>query len=168
MTTWLDRFLASRPDPSQTPPANFGNYGNFGDGRTGQSQDYTPEHGRTEDIYPTASIMECFARKGRNSGCRYSAAEFAEFAENAPTAPHWTDDRAWIRDVRNGPDHQAKLAILTAWVESAEGRVTNGTAHLAPLQPPQQRRLAELELRRTLRQHGLDVVDLCSPRGRRA
>jgi hypothetical protein len=75
----------------------------------------------------------------------------------------WTDDRAWICEVQNAPDQKAKLAILTAWVESAGGQVTDGTAHLAPLQPPHQRRLAELELRRMLRQHGLDVADPCWP-----
>jgi hypothetical protein len=76
-----------------------------------------------------------------------------------PLPYHWTDDRAWICEVGDAPDEAAKLAVLTTWVKSAGGRVADGTAYLAPLRPHQQRRLAELELRRMLLQHRLKVAE---------
>ena len=71
----------------------------------------------------------------------------------------WTDDRAWIGDIRDGPDEASKLAILAAWVAAAGGETCGRTALLPALRPPPDRRLAELELRRMVRQFGLEVVD---------
>jgi hypothetical protein len=72
---------------------------------------------------------------------------------------HWADDRAWIGDVGRACAPEAKLQVLAAWVAAAGGETCGRTVMLPALRPQRERRLTELELRRMLRQAGLDVVD---------
>ncbi|HEX6015402.1 MAG TPA: hypothetical protein VFY87_27100 [Geminicoccaceae bacterium] len=71
----------------------------------------------------------------------------------------WDDDRAWIADVVRAPDAGRKLAVLAGWVAAAGGRLEDGHAVL----PALPHRLAAVELRRMLRQHGVTVAAAVEP-----
>jgi hypothetical protein len=61
--------------------------------------------------------------------------------------------------MRGESDEAAKLSILAAWVAAAGGETCGRTVMLPALRPPPERRLAELELRRLVRQLGLELVE---------
>jgi hypothetical protein len=73
--------------------------------------------------------------------------------------PSWTDDRAWLADIRHARDDAAKLAVLADWVAAAGGETCGRNVMLPALCPPRERRLAELELRRMCRQAGLEILE---------
>jgi hypothetical protein len=73
--------------------------------------------------------------------------------------PDWTDDRAWILEIQRAPDLSTKLEVLAAWVAVVGGEIVDGMALLPALRPPRERRLAELELRRMVRQLGLEILE---------
>jgi hypothetical protein len=79
--------------------------------------------------------------------------------EPAQKVPSWTDDRAWIREIRHAPDEASKLAILAAWVTAAGGETMGRTTLLPALRPHRDRRLAEVELRRICEQFGLAALE---------
>ena len=71
----------------------------------------------------------------------------------------WTDDRAWLLSLRQPPGCRARTDTLAAWVAAAGGQLADGTALLPPLRPHAERRLAEVELRRVLRDARVACVD---------
>jgi hypothetical protein len=73
--------------------------------------------------------------------------------------PDWTDDRAWIREIRHATDEAAKLLVLAGWVAAAGGETMARTVMLPALRPRNERRLAELELRRMCEQAGLEILE---------
>jgi hypothetical protein len=74
-------------------------------------------------------------------------------------SPDWTDDREWLADIPRAPDEAAKLEKLAAWVTAAGGEICGRTVMLPALRPHPERRLAELELRRMVRQFGLEILE---------
>jgi hypothetical protein len=77
--------------------------------------------------------------------------------EISPPRPDWTDDRAWLGLIARAGPREAKLEALAAWAAAAGGGIVDGLARLPPLRPRHERRLAELELRRTCRSLGVAV-----------
>jgi hypothetical protein len=74
-------------------------------------------------------------------------------AGTAGTTAAWTDDRAWIAEIVRATTTDEKLAMLFWWVLAAGGWIDGMTA-LLPALP---RRYAALELRRMLRQSGIEI-----------
>ena len=73
----------------------------------------------------------------------------------------WHDDRAWIADLASAESREARFAVLGSWVAAAGGRWVGTTAELPRLPA----RLAALELRRMLRQAGIEVRDAVASAG---
>jgi hypothetical protein len=88
---------------------------------------------------------------------RWSAPEQPVVAPARPKTRDWADDRAWTSRFVAAPTLEAKRAVLTRWAEAMGGMVVDGAVVLPPLQPHAVRRLAEVELRRLLRQVGVEV-----------
>jgi hypothetical protein len=109
-----------------------------------------PNHPDHPDHPDQASSGACSARSGQPTPALTAL----------PGRYPWTDDRAWIFATTHAADRPGAIALLAAWVAAAGGRLEGEMAWLPRLGPPARRRLAEVELRRMLRQFGFRAGDL--------